>query len=143
MRRERRLILAEGEDVVDAALAHGIRPQALLVDQERVPDDDPRLVATADMAERYRVPGRLMAGASTLAAPPRIMAILPQPPLRSFRDVRFPPGALVGAIVRGSGHVVVPRGEERIAGGDRVILFALEKVVPQLEAAFLATTGRR
>ena len=91
MRRERRLILAEGEDVVDAALAHGIRPQALLVDQERVPDDDPRLVATADMAERYRVPGRLMAGASTLAAPPRIMAILPQPPLRSFRDVRFPP----------------------------------------------------
>jgi len=92
-------MLAEGEDVVDAALAHGIRPLVLLVDQERVPDDDPRLVATADMAERYRVPGQLMAGASTLAAPPRIMAILPQPPLRSFRDVRFPPA--VGVFLAG------------------------------------------
>jgi TrmH family RNA methyltransferase len=91
VRRERRLILAEGEDVVDAALAHGVRPVSLLVDAERVPDDDPRLLATADLAERYRVPTALMGKASTLAAPPRVIAILPQPPVRSFRDVRFPP----------------------------------------------------
>ncbi len=62
---------------------------------------------------------------------------------RRLRDLRFPAGAIVGAIVRGSGEVVVPRGDERIAGGDRVIVFALETVVPRLEAAFLATTGRR
>lgn len=92
-------MLAEGEDVLDAALAHGVRPLVLLVDQDRVPDDDPRLAATADMAERYRVPGPLMAGASTLAAPPRIMAVLPQPPLRSFRDVLFPPA--VGVFLAG------------------------------------------
>lgn len=84
-------MLAEGEDVVDAALAHGVRPVALLIDSERVPDDDPRLLATGDMAERYRVPTQLLSKVSTLAAPPRIMAILPQPPVRSFRDVTFPP----------------------------------------------------
>lgn len=84
-------MLAEGEDVVDAALAHGVEPVCLLVDEERVPDDDPRLLATSRLAERYRVPGRLMARASTLAAPPRVLAVLPQPPVRSFRDVAFPP----------------------------------------------------
>lgn len=84
-------MLAEGEDLVDAALAHGVRPVALLVDAERVPDEDPRLQATGDLAERYRVPTRLLASASTLAAPPRIIAILPQPPVRSFREVAFPP----------------------------------------------------
>ncbi len=91
VRRERRLLVAEGEDLIDAALARGVRPVALLVDDERVPDDDPRLVATAGLAERYRVPASLMAKASGLAAAPRLLAILPQPPVRSFRDVAFPP----------------------------------------------------
>ena len=89
------MLLAEGEDVLDAALARGIRPVALLVDAERVPDDDPRLRATVGLAERYRVPSTLLARASTLAAPPRVLAILPQPPVRSFRDVTFPPRVAV------------------------------------------------
>lgn len=56
---------------------------------------------------------------------------------RPLRDLRFPRGALVGAIVRaGSGGVVVPRGNDSIGPGDRVIVFALESVVPQMEAAF-------
>lgn len=83
--------MAEGEDLVDAALAHGVRPVALLFDDERLSPDDPRLRATDGLAERYRVPAKLMAGASGLAAAPRVIAILPQPPVRSFRDVRFPP----------------------------------------------------
>ncbi len=91
VRRERRLLVAEGEDLIDAALARGVRPVALLVDDERVPDDDPRLAATAGLAERYRVPASLMGKASGLAAAPRMLAILPQPPVRSFRDVAFPP----------------------------------------------------
>jgi TrmH family RNA methyltransferase len=91
VRRERRLLVAEGEDLVDAALARGIRPVALLFDSERLADDDPRVRATADLAERYRVPPKLMAGASGLAASPRVIAILPQPAHRSFRDVAFPP----------------------------------------------------
>jgi TrmH family RNA methyltransferase len=91
VRRERRLLVAEGEDLIDAALARGVRPVALLVDDERVPGDDPRLAATAGLAERYRVPASLMAKASGLAAAPRLLAIFPQPPVRSFRDVAFPP----------------------------------------------------
>lgn len=61
---------------------------------------------------------------------------------RRLRDLKFPQGALVGAIVRGSGEVLVPRGDEVIHAGDRVILFALETIVPQLEAAFLAAKPR-
>jgi RNA methyltransferase, TrmH family len=83
--------VAEGEDLVDAALARGVKPVALLVDADRVPDDDPRLVATEGLAERYRVPGSLLVRASTLAAPPRVIGVFPQPPVRSFRDVPFPP----------------------------------------------------
>ncbi len=76
---------------MDAALARGIRPVAVLFDAERLADDDPRVRATAGIAERYLVPPKLMAGASGLAAAPRVIAILPQPPPRSFRDVAFPP----------------------------------------------------
>jgi K+ transport systems, NAD-binding component len=52
-------------------------------------------------------------------------------------DLRFPEGVLVGAIARTSGEVIVPRGDAVIQPGDRVIFFALEEVVPKLEAAFL------
>jgi RNA methyltransferase, TrmH family len=91
VRRERRLFVAEGEDLIDAALARGVRPTALLVDAERVPDDDPRLLATADLAERYAVAPELMARVSELAAPPRMLAVLPQPGPHHFRNVPFPP----------------------------------------------------
>lgn len=91
MRRERRLLVAEGEDLVDGALARGVRPVAMLFDAEALRDDDPRVAATEGLAERYLVPPKLMGRASGLAAAPRVIAILPQPPVRSFRDVRFPP----------------------------------------------------
>lgn len=84
-------MVAEGEDLVDAALAHGARPVAMLFDAERLADDDPRLRATDGLAERYLVPPALMARASGLAAAPRVIAVVPQPPPRSFRDVAFPP----------------------------------------------------
>lgn len=61
---------------------------------------------------------------------------------KRLRDVRFPRGAMVGAIVRPDGEVRVPRGEATISAGDRVIFFALEGSVPQLESAFLASGGR-
>jgi len=40
-RREERLLVAEGEDVVQAALDRGITPVMLLVDEERVPARSP------------------------------------------------------------------------------------------------------
>jgi trk system potassium uptake protein TrkA len=57
---------------------------------------------------------------------------------RSLKDIRFPRGAIVGAIVRPDGVAIVPRGESVIEAGDRVIFFALESVVPELETAFLS-----
>lgn len=57
---------------------------------------------------------------------------------RRLKDLRFPRGAIVGAIVRPGGAVIVPRGESAIEVGDRVIFFALESVVPELERAFLS-----
>ena len=61
---------------------------------------------------------------------------------RSLRDIRFPRGAIVGAIARPNGEVVVPRGEGTIQAGDRVIFFTLENTVPLLESAFLAEARR-
>ena len=58
------------------------------------------------------------------------------------QDVRLPRDAIVGAIVRADGEVVVPRGNATIEAGDRVIFFALAKVVPKLESAFLADAGK-
>ena len=52
-------------------------------------------------------------------------------------DVRFPREAIVGAIARPDGEVIVPRGNASIQAGDRVIFFTLESVVPKLESAFL------
>jgi TrmH family RNA methyltransferase len=90
-RRQRRLLVAEGEDLLAAALDHGVRPQALLVDADRRDGLEALLARTAGLSERYAVPPRLMARASTLAAAPRVIAILPQPAPVGFREVRFPP----------------------------------------------------
>lgn len=62
---------------------------------------------------------------------------------KRLRDIALPRGAIVGAIARTSGEVVVPRGDAAIQPGDRVIFFALESVVPELESAFLDNKKRR
>jgi trk system potassium uptake protein TrkA len=61
---------------------------------------------------------------------------------KPLKDLRFPRGAIVGAIVRPDGGVVVPRGREVIRAGDRVIFFTVESAVAELESAFLSTAGR-
>jgi trk system potassium uptake protein TrkA len=46
--------------------------------------------------------------------------------------VKFPKGALVGAIVRGE-EIIIPRGDSIIRPKDRLIILALQNVVPKLE----------
>ena len=58
---------------------------------------------------------------------------------RALRELNFPRGAIVGAIVRPYGEVIIPRGNAVIAAGDRVVFFAAESCVAQLESGFLAT----
>jgi trk/ktr system potassium uptake protein len=49
-----------------------------------------------------------------------------------LRDIDFPEGALVGAVMKG-GQVVRPEGGLRIEAGDVVAIFALTKDVPEVE----------
>lgn len=94
-RREERLLVAEGEDLITAGLAHGVRPAVLLVDADRVDDVAPLLEQLGDISEAYAVPHDLLVQASQLAAPPRVLGILPQPGPYAFRDVEFPPRCAV------------------------------------------------
>ena len=52
---------------------------------------------------------------------------------RAIRDVDFPEGALIGAVRKGD-KVVRPTGSTRIEEGDAVVIFALVKDVPEVEA---------
>jgi trk system potassium uptake protein TrkA len=61
---------------------------------------------------------------------------------RPLRSVGFPRGAIVGAIVKPDGRVLVPRGDDVAEADDRIIVFALESVIPALERGFLAAPGR-
>lgn len=61
---------------------------------------------------------------------------------KPLSDVHFPQGAVIGALARPSGEMVIPRGHTVVAPGDRLIVFALESVVPVLERAFLAPGHR-
>ncbi|MDY7039021.1 MAG: Trk system potassium transporter TrkA [Thermodesulfobacteriota bacterium] len=46
--------------------------------------------------------------------------------------VKFPKGAILGAVVR-EDEIIIPRGDSVIREKDRLIIFALQKVVPKLE----------
>ena len=56
---------------------------------------------------------------------------------KALKDVAFPRGLLVGAIVRPTGEVVVPRGDSVIDLDDHVIFFCLENLIQKLEKSFI------
>ena len=90
-RREQRLMVVEGEDLLDGAIAAGLMPTVVIFDESRVARDDPMFAATASVEARYLASQALIGGVSTLAAPPRVLAIVPQPGPHHFRTVAFPP----------------------------------------------------
>ncbi|WP_226621345.1 Trk system potassium transporter TrkA [Alloyangia pacifica] len=51
---------------------------------------------------------------------------------RVIREIDFPEGVLVGAVMK-DGEVVKIRGDLRIEEGDRIVMFALAKDVPEVE----------
>lgn len=53
---------------------------------------------------------------------------------RPLKEVHFPKGAIVGAVVRNS-EVIIPGGATVIQPGDRVMIFTLASAVPQVEKA--------
>jgi len=56
---------------------------------------------------------------------------------KKLKDLKLPRECVIGAISRPTGEVIVPRGEDSIEAGDRVIFFALNRAVRTLESMFL------
>lgn len=52
-----------------------------------------------------------------------------------LRDIRLPPGVMIGAIIRGA-QVISPRGQSIINNKDRVVLFATADAVRHVEKLF-------
>ncbi|MBU2234580.1 MAG: NAD-binding protein, partial [Proteobacteria bacterium] len=51
---------------------------------------------------------------------------------RPFKEMHFPKGTIVGAIVRGE-EIIIPDGDSVILPGDHVVIFTPRLVIPQLE----------
>jgi len=68
-----------------------------------------------------------------------ILEVIPEPnsPVikARLRDLGLPPGILIGAVIH-EGEVIVPRGDTWIHPSDHVIVFALKKLVPEVEKLF-------
>jgi len=54
---------------------------------------------------------------------------------KPLREVKLPPGVLLGAVVR-DGTVISPRGNTVVQAGDRVVLFAAADAVKKVEKMF-------
>ena len=55
---------------------------------------------------------------------------------QSIREIDFPEGALIGAVMKRGGEVVRPHGDTRIEEGDVIAVFALSADVPEVERLF-------
>lgn len=53
----------------------------------------------------------------------------------TLREVDFPDDAVLGIILRGS-EVILPRGDDVVRAGDKVIVFALPRAIHAIEALF-------
>lgn len=55
---------------------------------------------------------------------------------KPLREMKFPRGALIGAVVKGD-QVLLPNGYTVISPGDKVIIFALRETIPKVEKALM------
>lgn len=83
VRDQEHAFVVEGEDLVLAGLETGATARVLLVDAERVPEIDPALVPCPVL----HVEPKLLAEASGLAHPPRVIGIFDQPHARDLATV--------------------------------------------------------
>ncbi len=101
----------------------------------------PRLVA-ANMILRFVRMGDTIVTVSTLIGSDAEVVELKVPDLERFRkvplkDLSFPNGSVLGAIVRKKGSkVVIPTGTTRIRPGDNVVVFALKEAIKKVEIFF-------
>lgn len=53
----------------------------------------------------------------------------------TLSELPFPPGGIIGTIIRGD-DILIPRGKDRVQAGDEVIVFALPQALPDIEKFF-------
>ncbi|RLG10836.1 Trk system potassium transporter TrkA [Candidatus Pacearchaeota archaeon] len=51
---------------------------------------------------------------------------------KALKDINFPKNAVIGAIVRG-GEIIIPKGDDIIKEGDKLIIFALKDSIKNIE----------
>jgi len=101
---------------------------------------DPRATTVSTILEQLRR-GRIRGVRSVRDAQAEIIEAeaLETSPLvgKPLREIDLPSGIKVGAIMReNSDKVIIPRGDTRIKGGDRVVMFALKNRVKTVENMF-------
>jgi len=52
-----------------------------------------------------------------------------------IKDIHFPHDAIIGAIMRGD-EIIIPKGDTRITGGDRVVVFSLPGAMASVDKLF-------
>ena len=55
---------------------------------------------------------------------------------KPLRNIKFPRGAIIGAVVRGK-EIIIPTGDTIILPDDRVIIFTLTSVIPSVEKSLM------
>jgi trk system potassium uptake protein len=55
---------------------------------------------------------------------------------RPLKEIRFPQDAIIGAVVRDT-RIIIPHGETVIQPGDRVVIFAKRRAIPEVERALM------
>ena len=55
---------------------------------------------------------------------------------RPIKELKFPKGALIGAVVRGE-DVIIPGGNDVILPNDRVVIFSLQSAIPRVEKTLM------
>jgi trk system potassium uptake protein TrkA len=55
---------------------------------------------------------------------------------RPIKDLKFPKGALIGAVVRNE-EVIIPGGNDIILPDDRVVIFTLQSAIPKVEKTLM------
>jgi len=55
---------------------------------------------------------------------------------RPLREIKFPKGAIIGAVVRDK-EIIIPTGDTIILPGDRVIIFTLTSAIPSVERTLM------
>lgn len=59
---------------------------------------------------------------------------------KPLKDVRFPEGAIVGALMR-DGKAIIPGGNDVIMPGDNVFIFATKRAIPKIEKMMSVKLG--